>query len=388
MRPRVLFYVQHLLGIGHVRRAATLARAITAAGMDVILVSGGEEVPVLDSSDLHLVQLPPVRAADKYFKVLLNDQGLPIDESWKEARRESLLALYRDVRPEILLIELFPFGRRQMRFELIPLLEAATAASPRPLIASSVRDILVAKDKPSRNLEMVELAEAWFDAILVHGDPALVPFEATFPLAGRLDGRLRYTGYVVDQQCDARPDGGPGTGEVIVSTGGGAVSEALLESALGARSLSSLRNLPWRVLVGHNLPNAHFEAFRKAAPAGVIVERARRDFIRLLANCRLSVSQGGYNTVMEVLATGAPGVIVPYAGGEESEQTVRGRLLAERGLIEVVDEHRLDPEALAQAIDRAGLRFGKRGSARPIRMDGAAETARLLSESLMLRQSK
>jgi predicted glycosyltransferase len=39
-------------------------------------------------------------------------------------------------------IELFPFGRRQMRFELLPLLEAARARSPRPWIISSVRDVL------------------------------------------------------------------------------------------------------------------------------------------------------------------------------------------------------------------------------------------------------
>ena len=41
MTGRVFFYVQHLLGIGHLRRAATLARAMAAGGFDVLLVSGG-----------------------------------------------------------------------------------------------------------------------------------------------------------------------------------------------------------------------------------------------------------------------------------------------------------------------------------------------------------
>ena len=41
---RVFFYVQHLLGIGHLRRAATLARALAAGGFDVLLVSGGAPV--------------------------------------------------------------------------------------------------------------------------------------------------------------------------------------------------------------------------------------------------------------------------------------------------------------------------------------------------------
>ena len=42
---RVLVYVQHLLGIGHLKRAATLARALAAQGMQVTLTSGGPAVP-------------------------------------------------------------------------------------------------------------------------------------------------------------------------------------------------------------------------------------------------------------------------------------------------------------------------------------------------------
>ena len=41
MTARVFFYVQHLLGIGHLRRAAVLARALADGGFDVLLVSGG-----------------------------------------------------------------------------------------------------------------------------------------------------------------------------------------------------------------------------------------------------------------------------------------------------------------------------------------------------------
>ena len=37
----VFFYVQHLLGIGHLRRAAIIARALRRRGIDVDFVSGG-----------------------------------------------------------------------------------------------------------------------------------------------------------------------------------------------------------------------------------------------------------------------------------------------------------------------------------------------------------
>ncbi len=377
MTGRVLFYVQHLLGIGHLKRAATLARGMVDAGMDVTLVSGGEDVPVLDREGLRLVQLPAVRAADKTFKTLLDDGGRLVDDAWKAERSRRLIEIFDRVRPEVLIVELFPFGRRQMRFELMPLLEAARRRAAPPLILSSVRDILVEKEKSARNAEMVELALAWFDGVLVHGDPTLIPFDATFPEAGRLAGRLHYTGYVVDQAAAVGGDGGPGTGEVVVSTGGGAVSEPLVEAAMGARRLSSLADTPWRILVGHNLPEDRFRALQRAAPPGVTVERNRKDFVRLLANCRLSISQGGYNTVMEILATGARAVVVPYAGIEETEQTLRAGLLARRGVLEVVEESALSAEALARAVDRA---IGRgRTDNREVNLAGASTTARLVA---------
>jgi predicted glycosyltransferase len=374
----VLFYVQHLLGVGHLRRAVTLAQAMHREGLRVTVVSGGEDVPVVEAGDVEFLQLPSVRAVDKYFKVLVDEHGNVVDDAWKGRRRDLLLAAFERLRPRVVMVELFPFGRRQMRFELTPLLEAARAASPRPHIVSSVRDILVEKEKPERNIEMVERAKTFFDTVLVHSDPGLISFGATFPLAREIEDRIVYTGYVVDRSRIAARRIPEEDGEVLVSAGGGAVSEALLETALAVRPRTDLANTRWRFLIGHNLPEERFREFRAKAPDGVVVERARADFVGLLANCRLSISQGGYNTVMEVLATGARGVIVPYAGGEESEQTLRAGLLAERGLIHVVPENRLEEATLADAI-AAALSSSPRP--RPdLDMAGAEETARRIAE--------
>ena len=198
-KSKVLFYVQHLLGIGHVKRAATLARAMTANGLDVTVISGGDDVPVLDSSGMTFVQLPSVRANDRSFEGLVDADGNPIDDALKEERKQKLLAIFNDVKPNVLIIELYPFGRRQLRFELIPLLEAAQNAVPRPHIVCSVRDILVEKNKPHRDEEMVEKARTYFDDVLIHGDPGLIPFEKTFSRAEDIKDMLHYTGYVVDK---------------------------------------------------------------------------------------------------------------------------------------------------------------------------------------------
>jgi predicted glycosyltransferase len=92
------------------------------------------------------------------------------------------------------------------------------------------------------------------------------------------------------------------------------------------------------------------------------------------------VSQAGYNTVLETLQAGARAVVVPFAGGTESEQTLRATLLAERGLLQVVEEAALTPATLAAAIDRAAAR--PRPAPGAIDLDGARRSAELLRKWL------
>src|SRR6185436_12633430 len=140
------------------------------------------------------------------------------------------------------------------------------------------------------------------------------------------------------------------------SVGGGAVGEELLKLALAARPLTVLKDAPWRLLLGANLPSSLMAELKSAAPAGVTVEPARPDFVSMLRRCRLSISQAGYNTLMELMAVGSRGVVVPFARGAETEQTQRAELLAQHGLVDVVAESGLTPIRLAEAVDRAAAR--------------------------------
>jgi predicted glycosyltransferase len=357
---KAFFYVQHLLGIGHLKRAATIAQALREAGFEVTLASGGAPV-----EGMPVLQLPPV-TSDVSFRTLLDERGQPVDEAWKERRRARLLEAYRASRADVLIVELFPFGRRQMRFELIPLLEQAGSR----LVVCSVRDIL--QPRPEREEEALEHFERYFDRLLVHGDPRLAPFERSFSRAQRLAGRLHYTGYVVQEPAG---EGDAGAGEVLVSAGGGAVGRRLVETAIRARPLTRLRGRTWRILAGVNANEV--ETLRSD---GVIVERARSDFIERLRNCVLSVSQAGYNTVVETLQARARSVLVPYAGGGELEQTLRATLLSTRGLVNMVEEEALSAATLAAAIDRAAA--APQPAAGVVDLGGARRSAQLLREWL------
>lgn len=370
----VLFWVQHLLGSGHLRRAATLARAMSARGLRVVIASGGPPAPWLVGEGLEVVQLPPVRASDLAFTSLLDEHDRPIDDAFRTMRRDRLLALFAELRPRVIITEMFPFGRRAFRFELLPLLEAAGRARPRPWRLCSVRDVLVQKSDPASYAWMLDQARAHFDRILVHTDPQLVPFALTFPHAAALRERLVETGYVVEPLTASTAEG---RGEVLVSAGGGRVGVRLLEAALEARPLSSLRGHPWRLIAGGNVANDAVADLRARVPQDVVLEHQRPDFPAVLANSLLSVSQAGYNTVLEGLRFQKPMVLVPFETATETEQRARAERLVYLGLAEVVWESELTPRRLAGAIDRVWRTRHARGPA--LAFDGAARTADLVA---------
>lgn len=376
MTRRVLFYVQHLLGVGHVMRAATIARNMCAAGLDVTVVLGGSKVLVADFGPAGIVRLPQVRSDGSNFKILLDENGAEIDDGFKTRRRDKLLNTYESLKPDVLLVELFPFGRRQLRFELLPLLAAARGNSK---IVCSVRDVLVPMKKPQRVDEIIEISLAYFDQILIHGDESVIPFTETFPRAAELRHLMSYTGYVVDD--NELPDIDIGTAEVIVSVGGGAMGETLLRTSIAARPLSAAADRPWRLLAGRHLPKPVFDDLKANAGAGITVEWARNDFRALLRNADLSISQGGYNTTMDILQAGCRNVIVPMAEADESEQTLRAGKMEAKGLVHMVRAGDLSPENLAAAINKAlAAPPPLPPTLAGLDLDGAAKTVRIVTE--------
>jgi predicted glycosyltransferase len=374
MTGSVLIHVQHLLGIGHLQRARRIGEALARRGTVVTLVSGGSPVPALEGPrGLQFVQLPSIRALDSRFE-LVDGDGRPVDEAMRTARRRAVLDAFSATRPDVVIIEGFPFARRAFRFELDPLIAAARQAGAR--LACSVRDIINPRDNPVRQREILDRVRADFDLVLVHGDPSLVPFDASFPPAAEISDRLRYTGYVAENEPELDPDETDGLGEVLVSGGGGPAAHALLQTALGARSLGCLAERPWRLLAGAGLPEADFAALRDAGPPGVVVERFRRDFPTLLRRSYLSVSQAGYNTVLDILTARKRAVLVPFAAEREREQLIRAERIAALGAAEILRETDLSPDRLAAAIERAAHRTP---AALDLDMSGAEASARLIA---------
>lgn len=374
---KVLISVTHLFGTGHLARAVTLAQAFVRAGHEALVLSGGRPAPHLMVEGVPIVQLPSVASDGVAFKKLLTEQGVEADAAYLAERGRMIVEAVQTMQPDVVITELFPFGRRSLAAEFEVLLEAAHALSPRPVVLSSVRDILEPPSKISKAHDTRDRLKRFFDAVLVHADDALATFDMGWPVTNDVNAMLRYTGYVAPAAPVA--DGaGLGSGEVIVSTGGGSVGQALYECAIQAAKRSPLR---WRLLVGGSDKEARVAALKQMADdPGIIIEPVRPEFRQMLLNATATVSMCGYNTALDVLQTGVPAVFVPFADAGEVEQTLRANALRGQPGIEVLSEVDLTPEALLAELKRV-ISHGRRDPTN-LRMDGADGSVRIVTQML------
>jgi predicted glycosyltransferase len=373
---KALVYVQHLLGIGHLARISHIAWALSEAKIDVAVVSGGMPVAGFPNAQVRLIQLPPIRSRDTAFSELVDADERPLNDEFRELRRERLLGAFEAFRPDVLIIEAFPFARRQMRFELMPLLERAKAKRDPPIIASSVRDILQENRKPGRAEETLRVIRDFFDLVLVHGDPRFARLEETFPLARQIADRIAYTGLVAGE-AQTSPD----SFDVVVSAGGGVAARKLVQATAAVAPRLIDRWPRWCVITGPNFPKPEQLALAAGLPKGVRLETFRPDFPGLLAKARLSVSQAGYNTVCDLLRARCRAVLVPFAEGGETEQTDRAGRLEKLGFARALREDLLTPESLTKAMLEA-----PEPPSYPLDLNGARETARLLTDRFATRR--
>ncbi|MEZ5355226.1 MAG: glycosyltransferase [Bryobacteraceae bacterium] len=375
---RVLFYCQHVLGMGHLVRSLELVRALR--GFDVTFLNGGAPVegfPIPEG--VRVVNLPAM-ASDCEFRDVHAISGAGI-EAVKELRSNRLLAELERFEPHAIILELFPFGRRKFAFEILPLLDA-NRRRPRPAsVISSVRDILVSKrDQQRYEAQTSDLIERYFDLILVHADPQFQRLEETFPAAAAIRCPIRYTGFVARRPKKLQSHAG--VREVVASIGGGRVGFELLEATLNAAPLLPA-DVQVQLFTGPFLPEDEFSSLCELAAdkPNVQVDRFTSCFVDRLALASVSVSMAGYNTCMDILSTGIPALVYPFRGNGNLEQSMRASRLEKRGGAGVLATADLEPAVLANRIrgllDAPGVRAAAGGG---FRMDGAQESARLVRE--------
>ena len=363
--------------MGHLVRSLALADRL-AERFRVMLLNGGR-LPkgIAVPSRVQLVNLPPVGIGESE-QLVSHDKRISLAGAM-DRRQKMIRVCFDNLRPAVVLVELFPFGRQQFAGELTPLLQAACSHQTRSLVVCSLRDILVSKrqDQQRHDERAAALANEFFDLILVHSDPSFARFEESFRPRTRLAVPVEYTGFVVPTAaCPARVESE--RKKVVVSTGSGLNGESLLRTAIEAQShLAADPPVEMKLIAGPFLPDDTWLQLLKLARGKKRVRLMRHvsDLCGELSSAAASVSHAGYNTCLDVLRAGAPALLVPFAKNGEDEQRRRALRLQDLGVVKVAEQKELTPEQLALKIREL---IGSKTARPALDLSGAQKSAALI----------
>ena len=377
---RVMFFCQNFLGLGHLARTAAILEQLDGRA-ETCLVFGGQRPPSWPiPRSTRTVELPALRRHEGKLLVVDDDRSL---KTVKAVRARLIAEVFDRFAPDVLVIEGFPFSKRALAFELVPLLTRAHARRPRPQVLCSLRDIVMAKPyspkkRARKETGTIAWANRFFDGVLVHADPRVFRLDERFERMHALRSPMHYTGYVVQpapRPDDPDPDLDPGRPTILVSVGGGRLGHDLLDGITRAAPLLGDR-IDHRILTytGPFAPDdLYAELCRRAdGQPQLHIRRFTTDFIGHMKAADLSISLFGYNTAMNVLSTGVRALTLP--SDKDLEQPLRARSFAQKGLVGLLEPADLKPRRLAERIISA-LATTHRAPAIDFDLDGAARAA-------------
>lgn len=380
--PRVFLYSHDTYGLGHLRRNLAIAEHLLSrrSAFSVRLLTGS---PVIGSwavpEGLDVTALPPVvkTGVETYAP---RDSALPF--SLVKAYREALiLKMVIDEAPDIFLVDHAPAG---MNAELLSTLAFMREEMPETQVILGLRDILDSGETVRRiwaEQGIIALIDTFYDRVLVYGASEIMDVVEEYGIPPAIAERLSYCGYVARAPKPVeRADSGKPL--IVVTAGGGEDGHVLMETFLTA--LARLPSGCARALLvtGPLMSDARRDALRAQASGDHQIEivTSTTDLPAIFARSDLIVAMGGYNTSVEIVASGKPAILVPRAA-PRAEQRLRAAKLARLGLVWSVEPGAGLEGRLADQIARnlAGERLQK--SAHTLDLDGATRVGDLL-ESL------
>ncbi|MCC5614041.1 glycosyl transferase [Nostoc sp. CHAB 5836] len=357
---RLMFYCQHILGMGHLVRSIEIVRGLTK-DFHICFINGGEIINELEiPPGVEVINLPAIKTDSEFQELQVVDNNFSLTEV-QEIRKNQLLDIFNVFQPDILMIELFPFGRRRFSLELIPLLEKVKSTGSTKVVCS-LRDIVVTKKHKQAKYEekICNLMNQYFDLLLVHGDPKFVPLEETFSRVRDLKCQVNYTGYVVQKPPknplltrEEREILNSNQPMILASVGGGRFGHELLDCVVQTAPLLE-KKLPHliQIFTGPFMPEEKFHQLQAMAKDSKNIRICYYTpyFLSYMQKAELSINMSGYNTTLNVLTTGVRAMILPFTGNEDLEQTMRAEKLDKLGIVKMITPKDLKPNLFAEKI--------------------------------------
>lgn len=356
---RVAFYAVDGLGLGHVTRLVSIARAVRRLEPDV-------EVLFLTSSEADSVIFREGFAAVKVpSKTIREEVGLTKHRYLKLVQTVIWNALAA-FEPDVLVVDTYPTGSFE---ELIPVLRWRQ------------RNIFVFREQRAEAAAapLMQATLPLYDAIIVPHDDASAVGAVPEP------HKLRAVGPILVRERDEllspaaarhRLGLGPDERAVYASFGGGGDPEALRALECTAAALAGLAE-PVRLFVGQG----PLSRGASASLPGAVVLSGVYPMLELLPAFDAAVTAAGYNTVHELLFAGVPAVLVPFERVLDDQER-RAHAVERAGAARLVAP--LTRAALAAALKEVLEPSRRRAMAQATRAlvphNGAQKAARVILE--------
>lgn len=389
---KIACYCQHVLGIGHFHRSLEICKSL-ASRHETVMLLGGPDVQ-LPNTAVRFVQLPGLKMDTDFSRLMVCQEGAKLHDV-QQQRRKQLLDFFITFRPDVFLVELYPFGRKAFRFELDPILEGIGSGSLSPCLRlCSLRDILVEKsDRQKYESRVLKRLNESFDGLLIHSDPRYIPLSKTFFALEKICVPHFYTGFISPS---------PGTGQyrnqlrrelqltekdkcIVASIGGGSVGEELLLATAHAALIlqKDHAHLHFHLFCGPYAKSDLGDRLRIIGGRNVTIHDFSKRFPQWLEGADLSISMAGYNTCMNLISAGVPSLLYPFA--QNREQRMRVSAFQEEGIFRLLKETDLEAKVLATAIIRH-LQMPRR--AMDVNLNGADTSLELIENTTLWEHTK
>jgi predicted glycosyltransferase len=382
---RIAMYWHNGRSLGHTIRSATLGQGLLERmpGSAMIGITGASRVLELLPPGMDVLKIPSYLAFD-HPQGAVSAPILPVTRDELTGMRANLIATFmRDFRPRALLVDYYPQGNDG---ELM--LALSQSAETQKVLG--LRGILGTPEQTNSQFfspSMADFIAANYAAIHVYVDERVFRLQEYYDVPAALVNMLRYTGYVTRPAAASRQEARAhlniaAQARVVVASFGGGQGTGQLWHAL----FRALERIAPSFDLAYFAAGPYLEAEAYAHLQSTIALHPDWHWTRLLdplpiwmQASDLFIGSGGYNSLSEVLLTGANALIIPRQLNER-EQLLHATSLANLQALRLLDLETALREDIAPVLEMCLREPFPIAGQPPIKTDGASTNARLIEE--------
>lgn len=396
LHPRIAFYTHDTFGLGHVRRCLHMIKQLSAELKDasILLVTGSPALSFFKElpQNVDLVKIPTIvktgseGSLPPHLKL-----GLPeLIEIRSRIIKETILSF----QPHVFIVDNFPLGAQA---ELIPLLKCLRNTKTKTILG--LRDILDCPKVVREEWEkhgVHDILDRYYDKILIYGEQSIFDAVKEYAIPESVAKKVNFCGYltetgpIVEDPKKLRESLGVEGHFVLATGGGGGDAYPLLSMVIEASKLipKSTTLIFTGPLMGEQDKRRLKEQINGSSR--IIFKEFVPDLRAYIKAADVMVAMCGYNLAAEIVYHRPRAIVAPRTWRfgehevrkktrEEKEQMMRAEVLAENGIVELIEPDNLNGEILAQKIEKL-LHTPQKSQKNKINMNGLQNAVRHIHE--------